>query len=178
MKRSLSNIIVYADSDLIMEPNEFINGLQALQQYEMVNPYKSVVDLTPQESGFQLDQLVKIDRAGRGETDHQKVPLCGGICMFRKEAIVKIGGWFENFSGWGAEDDAVSIKVKQFLNYVELPYKCYHLYHDRSQPNMTLYQKNLQLLQRLGNLSKEDLMKEVNSSIQKMGMKNKYDNQI
>jgi len=178
IKQSTSNIIVYADSDLIMDPNQFIEGLKNLQQYEMVNPYKSVIDLNPQESNLQLDQMLHINRPGRGETDNQKVPLCGGICMFRKDAISKIGGWNEDFIGWGAEDDFVSVKVKNFLNYVELPYKCYHLYHNRENPDMNLYQRNLQLLQKLGALSKEDLMKTINNSIQKIGMKNKYDNQI
>jgi hypothetical protein len=36
--------------------------------------------------------MLLINRPGRGETDHQKVPLCGGICIFRREAIDKIGG--------------------------------------------------------------------------------------
>ena len=178
IKQSQSNIIVYADSDLIMDPNQFIEGLKALQQFEMVNPYKSVVDLNAQESSLNLDQMLQINRPGRGETDHQKVPLCGGICMFRKDAISRIGGWNEDFIGWGAEDDFVSVKVKHFLTYVEMPYRCYHLFHNREAPDMNLYQRNLQLLQKLGSLSKEDLTKTINNSIQKIGMKNKYDNQI
>jgi glycosyltransferase involved in cell wall biosynthesis len=177
-KRSNTNIIVYADSDLIMDPNQFIESLKLLQQYEMVNPYSSVVDLTQQESGLSLDDLSKITRPGRGENDHQKVPLCGGICMFRKDALMKIGGFCEDFIGWGAEDDFVSVKVKQFLNWTEIPNKCYHLFHERGQPDMKLYQRNLQLLQKLSALSKEDLMKTVNASLQKIGMKNKYDNQV
>lgn len=178
IKQAQSNIIVYADSDLIMDPNQFIEGLKSLQQYEMVNPYKSVIDLNAQESQLQLDHMIKIDRPGRGENDHQKVPLCGGICMFRKDAITKIGGWNEDFIGWGAEDDFVSVKVKNFLSYTELSNKCYHLYHTRENPDMNLYQRNLQLLQKLGALSKEDLTKTINNSIQKIGMKNKYDNQV
>jgi len=175
VKRSLTNIIIFADSDLIMDPNQFIEGLRLLQQYEMVNPYTSVVDLTQQESGLSINDLLKINRPGRGETDHQKVPLCGGICMFRKDAIVKIGGFDELFIGWGAEDDYVSFKVKQLLTWTEAPYKCFHLYHERVQPDMKLYQRNLQLLKKLSSLSKEDTMKHVNSTIQRTGMKNKYD---
>jgi predicted glycosyltransferase involved in capsule biosynthesis len=179
IKYSNSPIIVYADSDLIMDPNQFIEGLKALQQYEMVNPYKSVIDLNANESNLPLENILKIDRPGRGETDHQKVPLCGGICMFRKDAIIKIGGWNEDFIGWGAEDDFVSLKVIHFLNYTELPYKCYHLYHTRENPDMRLYQRNLQLLQKFGAMTKEDLAKTINpNNLQKIGMKNKYDNQI
>ena len=176
VKRALSDIIIFADSDLIMDPNQFIEGLKNLQQYEMVSPYSSVVDLTQQESGLSIGDLSKISRPGRGENDHQKVPLCGGICMFRKDAIMKIGGWFQEFSGWGGEDDGITLKVKQFLTWTELPNKCYHLFHERGQPDMKLYQKNLQLLQKLRTLSKEDLQKTINSTIGRIGMKNLYDN--
>ena len=82
-----------------MRPDDFINGLKLLDQYDMVSPYHSVLDLTPQESGLQLEEIVKIDRAGRGEEDHQKINICGGISMFRKQAIQKIGGWSEEFIG-------------------------------------------------------------------------------
>lgn len=174
-KEAKSDIIIFADSDLIMNPNEFIEAVKLLEKYEMVNPYSSVVDLQPNETNHQLDQMLLIDRPGRGETDHQKVPLCGGICIFRKSAILKIGGWNESFMGWGAEDDFQSHKVKNFLSWTECKNKCYHLYHSRETPNMLYYQRNLQLLQQLTSLSKEDLVKTVNMSVQKNGMKNLYD---
>ena len=101
LKYSNSNIIVFGDSDLIMDPQEFIKSVQMMEKYEMVNPYNSVIDLNQQESSMSLDKMMKIDRPGRGETDIQKVPLCGGICIFRKDAIHKIGGWHEDFIGWG-----------------------------------------------------------------------------
>jgi glycosyltransferase involved in cell wall biosynthesis len=170
-----SDIIVFADSDLIMRPENFIEGLKLLEEFEMVNPYKSVIDLDPQESTIKLEDMVKIDRPGRGETDHQKVPICGGICMFRKESIMRIGGWNEDFIGWGAEDDFVSHKVQQFLNWKQLDNKCYHLFHGRTQPDAQSYQRNLQLLQHLVNLPKQDLIKSIQKNLPKNGMKNKYD---
>lgn len=170
-----SDIIVFADSDLIMRPEDFIEGLKLLEQFDMVNPYKSVIDLNPQESTVKMEDMVKIDRAGRGETDHQKVPICGGICMFRKDSIMRIGGWNEDFIGWGAEDDFVSHKVQQFLNWKQLDHKCYHLFHGRTQPDAQSYQRNLQLLQHLVNLPKQELIKSIQKNLPKNGMKNKYD---
>ena len=46
LKYAQSPILVFGDSDLMMNPNEFIEGLKALQSHEMVSPYYSVVDLT------------------------------------------------------------------------------------------------------------------------------------
>lgn len=178
LKYSKGDIVVFGDSDLIMTPDDFIKGLQLMNTYEMVNPYNSVIDLTPEESGLPIENIVKINRPGRGETDIQKVPLCGGICIFRKSAIMKIAGWNEDFIGWGGEDDFESIKVKHFLNWTELNSKCYHLYHAKEHPDQKWYQRNLQMLNKLANLTKEQHSKSISSSASKIGMKNKYDNFI
>lgn len=176
LKYANSNVIVFGDSDLIMDPQEFIKSVKMLEQYDMVNPYNSVIDLNHQESNAGLEQMFAIDRAGRGETDIQKVPLCGGICIFRREAIHKIGGWHEDFVGWGGEDDFQSVKVKNFLTWHENSAKCYHLYHDRTAPDMKWYQRNLQLLQKLSPMTKEELQKVINNVTPKSGLKYKYDN--
>jgi glycosyltransferase involved in cell wall biosynthesis len=176
LKYSNSAVVIFGDSDLIMDPQEFIKSVRLLDQYEMVNPYNSVIDLTPQESSAALEQIIKVERPGRGENDIQKVPLCGGICIFRKDAIRKIGGWHEQFIGWGGEDDFQSVKVKNFLTFYENSAKCYHLYHDRPAPDMKWYQRNLQLLQKIGAFGREELQRLINSESSKSGMKNKYDN--
>ena len=175
LKYSKSAILAFGDSDLIMNPNEFIEGLKSLQTYEMVSPYYSVVDLTPQESGLDLNQIIQISRPGRGETDNQKINISGGIAIFRRDAIQKIGGWEEQFVGWGGEDDYQTMKVKNFLSWTELKYKCFHLYHAKEQPDMKYYQRNLQILNEASNLSKDDLGKRISMNIPKMGMINKYD---
>jgi len=176
LKYSNSAVVIFGDSDLIMDPQEFIKSVKLLDQYEMVNPYNSVIDLTPQESSAALEQIIKVERPGRGENDIQKVPLCGGICIFRKDAIHKIGGWHEQFIGWGGEDDFQSVKVKNFLTFYENSAKCYHLYHDRPAPDVKWYQRNLQLLQKIGAFGREELQRLIKSESSKSGMKNKYDN--
>lgn len=174
-KYSQAPIIVFGDSDLVMNPDEFIEGLKALQTYDMVSPYYSVVDLTPQESGLEFGQLLHIDRPGRGELDNQKINISGGIAMFRKDAIRRIGGWDERFLSWGGEDDFQTLKVKNFLTWTELKYRCYHLYHEKAQPDMKYYQRNLQILNQSMNMTKDDLQKVINSSVNKIGMINNYD---
>lgn len=178
LKRANSDIIVFGDSDLVMDPDQFIAGLQAISDYEMVSPYNSVIDLTPQESGMRFEQMLKITRPGRGETDNQKINISGGISMFRRESITKIAGWNESFLGWGCEDDFQTIKITNFLNWIELKGKCYHLYHDRPQPDQKWYQKNLQLLRKLSLMDKDQLQKMISNQSQKIGMKNKYDDFI
>ncbi len=176
MKWANSDIIVFGDSDLIMEPNQFIEGLKAIQNFDMVSPYHSVVDLTQQESNFPLEQMININRPGRGETDNQKINISGGIAMFRRDAIQRIGGWNEDFIGWGGEDDFQTMKVKNFLSWTELKARCFHLYHKREQPDQKWYQRNLQILQKTSTLNKDQLQKMILNQMPKVSMKNKYDN--
>ncbi len=175
MKYANSPLLVFGDSDLVMNPNEFIEGLKALQEYDMVSPYYSVVDLNQQESGLDFNQILQINRPGRGENDNQKINISGGIAMFRREAISAIGGWNEDFIGWGGEDDFQTMKVKSFLKWTELKYRCYHLYHAKEQPDMKWYQRNLQILNSTAKFTKEELSRQISMSIQKIGMINKYD---
>ena len=176
LKHVSSKIVVFTDCDLMLNPELFIGGLKLMEQYEMVSPYSSVVDLNPQESTLPLDEILKIDRPGRGENDVQKINICGGISMFRTDAINKIAGFHEDFVGWGGEDDFQAIKVKNFLTWYEQPGRCYHLYHDKEAPDMKWYQRTLQLLNQLAALSKEELFKVIQTTSPKIGMKNKYDN--
>ena len=176
LKYTSSKIVVFTDCDLMLNPELFINGLKLMEQYEMVSPYSSVVDLTPQESNLSLDEILKIDRPGRGETDIQKINICGGISIFRRDAINKIAGFHEDFVGWGGEDDFQAIKVKNFLTSFEQKGRCYHLYHDKEVPDMKWYQRTLQLLNQLAALNKEELFKVIQTTSPKIGMKNKYDN--
>lgn len=173
-KYSSTNVIIFGDSDLIMDPQEFINAIKLLEQYESVNPYNRVIDLTSEENGFNLETLKKINRPGRGETDIQKVPIAGGIIMFRKDSLFKIGGFDQSFIGWGGEDDWVSHKIKKLLTWTEVTNKCYHLHHEKVKPDMIFYQRNLQLLNKLVNFNKEDLQKYIIQTSPKFGFKNTY----
>ena len=169
VKLSKSNVIVFSELGVIMDPNKFIEGLKSIEKYEMVSPFKKFIELQQNESGLQYNDIINIDRFGM---DKQ---LCEGMCIFRKDAIQKIGGWYEELVGNG-EADFLSNKVKQFLNWTELENNGYQLFSNKEIPNMILQQKNLQLLQNLNNRSKDDLIKSINISLPKNAMINKYDN--
>ena len=176
LKYAKSQIVVFGDSDIIMNPEDFINGLKAISQFEMVSPYHSVLDLTAEESNIPLDQVIKIQRPGRGETDNQKINICGGIAIFRRDAIQKIAGWNEDFWAWGGEDDFQTLKVTQFLSWTELKAKCFHLFHTRETLDQNQYQKTLHTLQQSKDLSKEQLQRLIFDQMPKIGLKNKCHN--
>jgi glycosyltransferase involved in cell wall biosynthesis len=174
LKHATSDIIVFGDSDIIIEPNNFIESLKEISNYDVVSPYKSVVDLEPNEVYQSFTNIFKISRPGRGENDNQKINLCGGVVIFRRDAAIKIAGWPEEYIGWGAEDNAQTHKVENFLTFKEMPFRCFHLWHQREQPDMQLYQRNLQILNQFVQFDKEKLTKYINSNSSKIGLKNKY----
>jgi hypothetical protein len=178
LKRTSTPIIVFGDSDLIMDPAQFIESLKETENYDVVSPYRSVVDLTPQESMMDLGSIFRINRAGRGETDNQKINLTGGVVIFKREAADIIGGWgiAEKNFGWGGEDDIETIVVNHFLKSKEMPYKSYHLYHQKQQIIPELYQRNLQNLNEVAKMTKEQLRGLMMNEWYRCGSLNKYSN--
>jgi predicted glycosyltransferase involved in capsule biosynthesis len=99
--------------------------------------------------------------------------MCGGTTIFKKEALEKIGGWPEEFFGWGAEDDAMSIKVKLFLKWKECDNICYHLFHERETPDMNWYKRNLLIYNNYLRAPKEALLQHIQKEIPLIGNKNR-----
>lgn len=167
LKQATSDIIVFGDSDLIMEHISFLNGLDSLNDFEMCNPYFKSIDLNQEESSLPFERIFEIERLGRAETDVHKfaLPICGGICMFRKEAIKKIGGWNEDFVGWGGEDDFQDIKVKNFLSRTDLDSKCFHLYHEAVVPDKKHYKKNTDILKQVLKMDVTELQQIIDKQV-------------
>lgn len=171
---SSSDKIVFGDADLIMNIDSLNQAVSQLDQYECVNPYSSVVDLSPIETDTyinsqNLTDLFSIERPGRGENDHQKVPMCGGIILFQKESLNKVVGWCEDFWGWGAEDDFMSKKVEHYLKHINLKEKCYHLYHEKAPVFQDLYYRNLKIFSFSANASKEQFTEYLNKIVGTIG---------
>jgi predicted glycosyltransferase involved in capsule biosynthesis len=178
-KSALTENIVFGDADLIMDKISFLDCVSKLNEYQVVNPYRPVLDLTEQESEIystkrDFNFLQNISRPGRGETDHQKVPFCGGIIMFKKDILEKMSGWNEDFWGWGCEDDAQSYKVFCLeLKSLQCENKCYHLFHNRYSPNQELYFRNFNIYKQFVQIDKPTMEKYLLSINDKIGDINK-----
>ena len=180
-KNASTENIVFGDADLVMDKEKFLEAVKSLETFEVVNPYQPVLDLTFEESqsyasSGDFNILKNINRPGRGETDHQKVPFCGGIIMFKKSALEKIGGWNEDFWGWGCEDDAQSFKVFVMdLNHLQCENKCYHLYHNRPTPNQELYYRNFNIYKQFVQVNKQTLESYIEQIRESVGNPKKLD---
>lgn len=171
---STSDVVVFGDSDLIMDNNEFLESIDKISEFDCVSPYKIVLDLDPQESLYGIPEWKRIKRAGRGETDNQKINLTGGIVIYKRDSIMKIGGWDENFIGWGGEDDWQTRKTLFFLKSLEMPFRCYHLYHKRVNPDRMFYGRTLTILNKLFTFTPEQIVEYLGRVGGNIGKINKY----
>jgi GT2 family glycosyltransferase len=169
-------MIAFGDSDIVMEPGEFAASVNQLTEFEVVSPYSSILDLTQEESNYSFQNLLSIKRPGRGETDNQRINLCGGLVLFRTEAAMKVGGWAENyFVGWGGEDDFQTFKVDKLgLKTKVMPHRAYHFHHSKQDIDQVAYHRMIQQLQQLVQLDEAKLQSHINATLPKMGMLNKY----
>jgi predicted glycosyltransferase involved in capsule biosynthesis len=174
-KYATTDILVFGDSDLVMNPNDMIDSLQTLKDYDTVSPYRKVIDLMQHEINMTFDQLKMITRPGRGETDNRKINFSGGIVIMKKEAFLKIGGWPEEFIGWGGEDNFVTLKIEKFLKFKEMSYTCYHLPHGQEQPHQGYYQNSLNILQQFMGATNEQLVQYIAGVTPRIGLTNKYE---
>jgi len=165
--------IVFGDADNLIDTKYILEGIGRLDVVEMVSPHIRLVDLSKEESQLGNTEIFQIDRGGRGEIDIQKMTFCGAMTMFRREALDKIAGWPEEFIGWGAEDDAMTIKVKHFLTWVCLEYNCYHLWHERFPPEKNLYFRNLAIYNSYMNAPREAFVQHIEKVRNSFGDKNK-----
>lgn len=168
-KNSSTNFLLFGDADLIMKNEDLNKSIDLLTNYDCVNPYSTVLDLTEEEtlnylSTENIEELSKIEREGRLGTN-----MCGGLVAFTKKGFEEIGGWHEDFWGWGAEDDFMTIKVKHFLKYTDCTNRCYHLNHGKAGIDRNLYYRNLGILQQSSSVSKESFRNYINNIVSSIG---------
>jgi len=172
-KNCNGDIVIFGDADILLSDDSISTAIENMKDHDMVSPYNKVIDLTSEESKLSTGDIFNIKRHGRGDYDNQKVPLCGGITIFNRNVLDKIGGWPEEFFGWGAEDDAMTIKVKHFLTWKENIFDCYHLYHTKQIIYRDYYQRNLSIFNQYTNCTKEQLLQHIDKTRNLIGDKNK-----
>lgn len=168
LKRAISHVIIFADADFLMSPNDLIESLKTLENHDCVIPTNNIISLSPQESASDLNQIFSIKRQGF------KSAMTNGCVLFKKEAIQKLGGWNEDFLGLSQENQFQDIKIKSLLNYKELEFTGYHLFHRQDPPNMNFIQRNNQIMEMYKDGNPNTLTNHIQLTLPKIGFKNKY----
>jgi hypothetical protein len=159
MKMSGRPIGASVCNDAIIRPETFNQAQEAIRQnhYTCYIPYFEFYNLNPNMSeafrrtmqfNFRDSDLYK--RYGPNPPEK-----AGGIIFFDRAALLNIGGFNENFRGYGAEDDFLSFTSKILGTYgscLNPELNLYHLYHV-ARPNHCWgnedYFKNFELYKEL-----------------------------
>lgn len=159
-------VVAFGDADLIAPHKAITTSIRAtLQRFGAAKPFGRVMDLPHEhttaflEEGTLPDAVITTEELIR--EDGEDLPYCGGLFMIRRELFKEIGGYDERFSGWGGEDDALSIKLRR--RGVELGIMsgevAYHLWHGRALSRYlhANYPRNRERVIQLGNATDEEM---------------------
>ena len=153
-KYSSGQVIAFGDADVMVDaetPNQSFES--CLSDYDAVKPYDRLIDLTPEETKQVLagESPILMDGYGRSlnrEGIGEYICFCGGLFVMRRALFEFLGGFDEKFLGWGAEDDAMTVKLHTLSQSTQnlTGHTAYHLWHEQlphrrfGQP---FYQRNL-----------------------------------
>lgn len=154
------NKILFADNDLLIPRDQIIESLNRLDEYDSVNPYEKVRDMDE----YSTIQLINVDNfsAISSYSERGGIVFSGGACFFTREGYAKIGGYDEEFIGWGGEDNACSHKIEYLLTSYEIKGHCWHMSHSRVMSNEVHpdYNNNIIYLNKLISMNIGELIKE------------------
>lgn len=138
-------IITCVDTDIVIHPSAFWNAYKSLDEgkHECVIPYNGVAAYcVPHvrkrfvECHCNIDYLTSILPSKwfigasnfNCKIQHLKSP--GGIVMFNKSMLMRIGGYHSAFKGWGYEDDEIISRMVRYGIDVARPNEHLHaLWH-------------------------------------------------
>jgi cellulose synthase/poly-beta-1,6-N-acetylglucosamine synthase-like glycosyltransferase len=182
-RQSSGDILIVSDADMLIQAVDLQRAVSACEkEMDAVRPYGVLIDMTADETKefLQHGELPDVPAEERGyDREHVKESLCtaGGIYIITREFFVRSGGMDERFSGWGGEDDAMSVKMQSMSLRVAIARNAtgWHLWHPRSERyDHDGYQLNRNLLQHYQQLSKNEMVSLCRQQYSAIGNTEKY----
>lgn len=128
--------LFFGDADFILQPAELLASIQEFLTVDAVSPYgDEVTYMTKEESEefrstLSLPYLTTLPPRRERRAMMKNLPFAAGIFGIKKSAFFQIGGYPEEFEGWGGEDCSLSHKIKKAITHKQLTSnKAYHLFH-------------------------------------------------
>lgn len=158
MKHVTKNNVLLIDNDCVIDPT-IINSINNHLVNNVFIPYNYCIDLNKMET----DHLMKTNRVIGGKSRGIKNACVGGALFISREAFDKVGG-YEEFVGWGAEDECMFHKLNLMYGIARIQgeFPMFHLYHPSSASttylNSDFYKKNVELSNKIKSMDKSALI--------------------
>jgi hypothetical protein len=169
-------ILIFGDADIVMKKCDIERAIYICQYVDVVNPNsKGLLDIIDVNIIKYIQTKYEVIEGMSGALLRHDFPVAGGVIIFNKKCFNDINGYFEEFEGWGAEDDALSLKIKKYnLFCVDIPSYYLHLPHPRHKhTDNPKYQNNIDFLAKLKKMNNKQFI-EYNSTCSTIGNINKY----
>lgn len=137
------NTIIISDADLIIKENSLEKAIKEVEQRGFIIPWGRCYDITKEfseeikKTGVITWQKARKDEL-RSIRDIRQDKMAGGIQVILKTVFNRVGGYDEEFYGWGYEDTDFCRRIIEHLGSYPI-YKggeIIHLWHPRSYPNI------------------------------------------
>ena len=132
-KATFDNILI-VDSDLIIEKESLLEGINVLDHKTMYYPIKRTpYELTEEQTKqFQIDGKIREEFQERF-IDDPNYTCKGGALMIQKQTYERLGGHSEAFIGYGGEDDEFHKRfTHNGIKEIRGSLSTVHLYHPKS----------------------------------------------
>lgn len=169
------SLYLFSDADVLISSESLRVASLAALHYDIVKPYSRFVGLSPDDTRAVGSGISPFEARFTG--GHMMNMLCGGGVLMTSAAFDRLGGWPEEFEGWGGEDDAQEAKASHLATVAHLSDSAYHLHHDRTKDDSSSqshYAQNVQHLSRLYSYLKEEMVAYVDRTRVGIGNPNKY----
>lgn len=166
-KESITDILIFNDCDMFIKPQTINIAIKSLSNYDVVNPYRSVVFLSNESTQLFKKSNYSFSIANRHKPVLHTI-ITGGIFFIKKEKFFELKGFDEDCYGYGHEDDILDEKIRKLgLKLHSINDVSIHIYHESSVNNEGIYYKfkelNKQLFAEYKQMSKEEIKNKINN---------------
>lgn len=187
VRMARSDVLFFCDADLLLEHAALNTAASLCARRSMaVNPYDRIADLDQAESQDiavgQSTPVFERPDASALRGSREQLCFCGGAFFMRRGLHHLMGGFDERFVGWGAEDDANSVRMFRVAGssaVTAVENRCaLHLWHPREELSTfgnPHYPNNLQRLRWVRHAEDAELRFLCDVQRQIMGHPGKYE---
>jgi|688.fasta_scaffold240137_2 hypothetical protein len=131
--KSSNEIICILDADTIVPPTSIIEGVNLVKSKNTwVIPYNDYYNLTKEYSNYIIDNIDVDDLDESNFKYDFKILSWAGALILTREMYSRLGGYDEEFEGWGWEDVAFRIKLdNEISKHIRCGSYVAHLWHPR-----------------------------------------------